>query len=339
MKELHQIAQALQSAPQQAVLATVIRVEGSAYRKAGACRLLLPGCRGVGVISAGCLEADLEARFPRLWAAGNSRTLVYDMSAEDDLSWGQGAGCNGVIDVLVESVDEAMRSDWLRMHALVQSGTPVLMVKQLTGQGAVARTCYLTQSGDAFGNWGAGSAAIADEAWRQIGRNHKSGLRRLEGVDGDCYLQVVLPKRRLLVVGAGEDARPLAAYAAAAGFSVSVADWRPEACSQVHFPQADQLFAGPLPDVLEPLALSTDDAAVIMTHNFQRDKEALNLLLQKKPGYLGVLGPRHRTARLLGGNDIPEGLRSPVGLPIGADGPEEIAVSILAELIQSRRRL
>ncbi|TCP55734.1 xanthine dehydrogenase accessory factor [Tumebacillus sp. BK434] len=338
MKELDLIAAALQSAPRQAVLATVIRVEGSAYRKEGACRLLLPGCCGVGVISAGCLESDLEARFPRLWEQGEARTLVYDMSSEDDLSWGQGAGCNGVIHVLAEPVDERMRRDWLQMQALVQCGMPVLLVKQLTAEGSVARTCYLTRTGDAFGNWGAGIERVAEEAWRQIGQSRKSGLCRLEGAEGECYLQVMLPKPRLLLVGAGEDARPLAAFAAEAGYAVTVADWRADACSRVHFPQADRLFVGPLSEVLAALTWSAEDAVVIMTHNFRRDQEALHLLLQNKPGYLGVLGPRHRTSRLLKGEEIPEDVRSPVGLPIGAEGPEEIAVSILAELIQTRRR-
>ncbi|ARU61569.1 hypothetical protein CBW65_11520 [Tumebacillus avium] len=338
MKELHQIAKALQPVPQRALIATVIRVEGSAYRKEGASRLLLPGCCGVGVISAGCLEADLEARFPRLWEEGAARTLVYDMSAEDDLSWGQGAGCNGVVHVLVEPVGEELRSCLLQMDELLRSGTPVLVIKQLTQHGAVARSCYLTEQGLTFGDWGDGIEVLADAAWGQIRQSRKSGVHKLEGVERECYLQLVLPQPRLLLVGAGEDARPLAAYAAAAGFSVTVADWRSDACSRTHFPQADQLIAGPLTDILEQLDLSLDDAAVIMTHNFQRDREALQLLLQKQVGYLGVLGPRHRTTRLLEGNTIPEAVRSPVGLAIGAEGPEEIAVSILAELIQTRRR-
>lgn len=342
MEELHEILKVLQTSSFPAVLATIIRVEGSAYRKEGTCMLLLPDGSEVGVLSAGCLEVDLAARAQAVLASGESRTFVYDMSAEDDLSWGQGAGCNGVIHVLLEPVDAALRGHLLQMQACLAGGLSVLVVKRLTADGAVAGYGFLPEIGPSFGKWDGSTTerleTLRDELWERMKVERQNGVRAIPGLAEAAYWQLVQPKPRLVLFGAGPDAKPLATFAAQAGFSVTVADWRPAACSVTHFPQADVLVQGLPAELVEQIPFTPRDSVVIMTHNFQRDQELLQLLRRKQIGYLGVLGPRRRTMRLLGEADVPEEVHSPVGLPIGAEGPEEIAVSILAEVIQKRRR-
>lgn len=124
--------------------------------------------------------------------------------------------------------------------------------------------------------------------------------------------------------------------ASLAGFSVLVADWRSALCKKEFFPDANQVIVGFPGEVMPMLALSNQDFAIVLTHHFQRDQELLNLLKGQTLAYLGILGSKGRTQRLLEGSEIPPEINSPVGLSIGAEGPEEIAISIVAELIQRK---
>lgn len=148
----------------------------------------------------------------------------------------------------------------------------------------------------------------------------------------------MVPKPCLYVFGAGEDAKPLVSLAARAGFHVTVIDWRPALCHHGHFPEAGRLITGAPEEVMEGLSMTKRDFVVIMTHSFQKDQIILHTLKNENVFYKGVLGPRRRTERLLGGAEIPEDIHSPVGLPIGAQGPKEIAVSIVGEMIQKMRK-
>ncbi|WP_409304146.1 XdhC family protein [Peribacillus sp. SCS-155] len=152
------------------------------------------------------------------------------------------------------------------------------------------------------------------------------------------YIQSYEPKPRLIIFGAGLDAMPIVKIASHTGFSVTVSDWRPALCNDHNFPEADQLIVGFPHETIPMLDLTSRDSVLLLTHHFQRDKELLAYLMRKELAYLGVLGPRTRTQRLLEGKAIPSLIHSPVGLAIGAEGPAEIAVSIVAELIKNQRR-
>ena len=167
----------------------------------------------------------------------------------------------------------------------------------------------------------------------------KSGILFSNELASNIYTHTFEPKPRLMIFGAGEDVIPLVDLANKTGFSVIVSDWRPALCNKEVFPKADQLIVGFPEESLEKIGFHPTDSAIVVSHNFQRDKEYLQYLLTKEIRYLGVLGSKNRTQRLLEGNIIPPHVKSPIGLSIGAEGPEEIAVSIVAELIQQRKKI
>lgn len=336
--DLHRWLHVLHVDPQASVLATIIGVTGSAYRKAGATMLFLEDGTQVGLLSGGCLEADLAVRASEVMEHGQARTVLYDMRGEDDLSWGQGAGCNGEIEVLLEPLDEQLRVHLSHLKWWLEQGVEVMHAKKWSAEGTVVEYLFLTEHGQTFGTW-EGEVPVA---W--IGeRLGNDGIASLQAgaLDSDAaqrvFVQHFTPRPRLVIFGAGPDAKPLVAFAETCGWAVIIADWRPEVCSKTHFPQATRLVVGQTAEVLEELTLTRRDSVVIMTHNFQRDRELLQELLAKELHYLGILGPRERTSRLLEGAEFPEKLRSPVGLAIGAVGAEEIAIAILADLIEHRR--
>lgn len=338
MGEIHQIVEAIQRSSSRSVLATIIHVEGSAYKKEGSIMLFLEDGTQIGVLSPGCLETDLAARVNEVLEAGVPRTYTYDMRVEDDLSWGQGAGCNGVIRVLLEPVDSRLREHLCMVQGFLDQGIPVAGIKKLTGDFSVTDFMFLTKDGQAFGKW-RGEAPDVYENFLINGLPfaEKSGIRYIHELSANIYVHYFQPKPRFIIFGAGADVKPLALFAAQTGFSVVISDWRPAFCDEKHFPEADFLVLGFPAEAIEKLALTPYDFVIIMTHHFQHDKELLQAILKRDVRYVGVLGPRTRTSRLLDGDTIPEWIRSPVGLPIGAKGPEEIAISILADVIKTLR--
>ena len=336
MESLYDVLHALPNAQPGSVLATILHVEGSAYLKAGAMMLIRADGQQVGLLSPGCLEADLAARAHEVWAKQQASIVVYDLKAEDDLSWGAGAGCNGVIQVLVEPLDDALKRMMNQVRESLAEGVSVRIWKRLCADGSVAASGGVTEQGRTFGAWegrmtGALHKALEEE--RQDQRQKRSGLHAVEGMEGVFYVQHMRPQPRLVIIGAGVDARPLAEIAGRCGLWVTVADWREGMCNTACFPSADELVLGRPDELLERLQLTPRDNVVLMTHHFQHDKELLRRLLQQTVQYLGVLGPRVRTSRLLDGAPIPERVRAPVGVAIGAVGAAEIAISILADVI------
>lgn len=340
MDNIQEILDGIKGSSERCVLATIIKVEGSAYRKEGTTMLFFEDGRQIGVLSAGCLEADLTARANSLLQKPDvpSCTFVYDMSSEDDLSWGRGAGCNGVIHILLEKVDEQIRRNLAALKKHLDSGIPVTAAKVLDGNSSVTRTIFITPNHHEFGQFGQGYnlRSIPDSLWMEA----KSGIRYVKALGSDVYIHHFLPKPRLFLFGAGPDARPLATMAHQIGFFVNVWDWRVAYCNPNYFPNADLFLTPTVQKAMGQLALIPGDSVVMMTHDFQKDQELLHSLLKyRQMSYLGILGPRKRTSRLLEGGSIPERLHSPVGLDIGADGPEEIAVSILADVIRVQRKM
>lgn len=151
------------------------------------------------------------------------------------------------------------------------------------------------------------------------------------------YVHCFEPRPTLFIFGAGEDAKPLVSLAKETGFFVTVCDWREGLCTPVRFPEADRCIIGFPKEIMSSISIKKQDFIMIMTHHFKRDQELLEILQNCPCRYLGVLGSRHRTSRLLGGIDKPNWICSPAGLSIGAEGPSEIAVSIMAEMIQMIR--
>jgi len=340
MEGIHEILTALSSdsSPDGDILATIIHVEGSSYRKEGTSMLFRRDGTQVGMLSAGCLETDLSYRVQAARNEGTAQTVIYDMREEDDLSWGQGAGCKGVIHVLLEPVDSYLREQLSKLKCILDNGKRVTLIKKLTKEFSVADYLFLSDDQHHFGKW---HGAVSRELKSLVNELHqtfpKSGIKYLPELSANMYVHSFEPKPRLVIFGAGEEAVPMVEFASLAGFSVIVSDWRSAFCNEGNFPDAERLLVGYPSEMISLLGLSGSDSVLVFTDQFQKDQKILNALKGKDLNYLGVLGPKLRTERLLEGWSIPYQISCPAGLSTGAEGPEEIAVSIVAELIQRQR--
>ena len=310
MPELAAIATALGEAGLlPAVLATLVRVEGSSYRRPGARLLLTADGRRIGAISGGCLEADLVERAHGVLARGVAEAVTYDTTAENDLVWGVGLGCHGVVRVLLERID-----------------TPPAWAAELRAATAARRTVRLRMRHD-------GPDALR---W---------GTRLAGGTEGAPapgeWEQPVPPPPALFILGAGEDARPVAFLARTLGWHVTVADPRPAFAIRERFPAADAVVSAPAGELIARLDPGPDALVVVMTHHYVHDLPLLSTLLGRPLAYVGLLGPRRRAERILAelaatapaaAAELGRRLRAPVGLDLGADGPEQVALAILAEM-------
>ncbi|KXZ23244.1 xanthine dehydrogenase [Bacillus nakamurai] len=339
MDDIHRILDVIANSTKTKVLATIIKAEGSAYKKEGASMLILGDKTRVGMLSAGCLEEDLVERAEQVWAAGEPLIVHFDMSEEDDLSWGQGVGCNGVLTVLLEPVKGELERNLRAVKKCLDVKKSVTRMKRFTERLEPREDMYIVEDGRVFG-----TGDFMEQGCIQKLRNKnplydtEKGIKRDEHTSDLFFIHQMVPKPCLYVFGAGEDAKPLVSLAADTGFHVTVIDWRPALCHNGNFPKANHLIVGVLEEVMEGLSITQRDFIAIMTHSFQKDRTILHKLKNTDVFYKGVLGPRRRTERLLGGANIPEDIHSPIGLPIGAQGPEEIAVSIVGEMIKKMRK-
>ena len=329
LQSIQQIIESILNDDQPVALAMIIQVEGSAYRKEGTWMLLREDGVRKGIISGGCLENDLHNRAMELFKTGIAQVVQYDLSAEDDLGWGRGAGCNGVVSVLVRDVDDEFRHFLNFIYKRLLNKEPIYLIQSTKNFDLYA---CMDLRGNRFGNW---QLEVPLELDVTTPFENKAVQKCMN--DEMVYFQLIWPRPALHIIGAGVDARPLARLAENVGYAVHLYDWRSALCNQVHFPTAVSFEVGDVDKLIANIQFSPWDSVVIMTHDFQLDVKLVQQLRERQLLYLGILGSKKRTYRLLGGV-IPNGVHSPVGLSIGADGPEEIAVSIVAELIAVRRR-
>jgi xanthine/CO dehydrogenase XdhC/CoxF family maturation factor len=333
-----------------AVLATVVKVTGSAYRRPGARMLFPSGAPPAGVISGGCLEGDLAERIGAVLESGEARVQVYDMRSPDDIVWGLGLGCNGEIRVLLERLSPEPKPELPEFLAGCREARRpgvVATVFEATGESAPAPGSRLlldldgTRSGSLPENE---LGALVLEDARDCLRKGRSEVRRHEvgPVAAELFVEYLAPPVRLLVFGAGSDSRPLVRLAKEIGWEVGVLDNRAGYATPELFPEADQVSVVDF-EKLESAGLSFDERTpvVVMTHHFLHDLKLLAFLLPRPLCYLGLLGPRQRAEKLLhelGGRGVRPApdqflkLHGPVGLDIGAETSEEIALSVVAEI-------
>ncbi len=342
---------ALRAQGQRMALATIVGVKGSTYRRAGA-RLLVPdGGDLVGNLSGGCLEGEVEGLARSVMAEGRPRLALFDLTADDEVIWGWGLGCNGAIEVFIEPADKAAETaDALRL-ALEQE-TPLAVATVISSDLAMVPTGarVLVHPGETA-EGGTGQIA-ADVALTELAAGAlATGVtetRTISFPDGDVrvFVEALHPPIRLLVCGAGHDAIPLVAAASAMGWRVVVADDRDEFLDAGRFPGAGEFVRIEPGAVADALDLDGRTYAVVMSHNFMRDRDYLRGLLNTDVSYIGMLGPNERLRRLLDDlgrqGVVPAGvdtakLHGPAGLDIGAEGPEEIASAIVAEILAVSR--
>ena len=322
-----------------AVLATVVHVQGSAYRRPGARMLIRRDGQHVGSISGGCLETDVCRKAWWMTESGRPTVRVYDTTSEDDAVWEFGLGCNGVVHVLLERLDSDAARQTLEFLAerrtARQPGVVATMVSVASDAGLeVGDRLFLDHHGAARGGalMGTGPEATLRAHARACLRAGRSRLVHLDA--GAAFVEWIAPPLPLVIFGAGHDAVPLVAFAKQLGWHVTVADGRPAFARRDRFPAADQVVLLSRHEPLAGLSIDTDTVVVVMTHNFPQDVTLLRALLSTRPRYLGLLGSQQRSARLLGEVGAAAGLdlHAPVGLDIGADTPELIALAIVAEV-------
>jgi xanthine dehydrogenase accessory factor len=308
-KELQAIVRALVAPDAGAsTLATLVSVEGSSYRRPGARLLVSADGTRIGSISGGCLEEDLLARARQVASRGTSEVVVYDTTSENDLVWGVGLGCHGVVRILIEALPP--RPSW---------------ATTLTEHFVARREAHLAVTYQA-------PAGIRLET-AIVSTSQRSGA----GV----FVETVAPPTALTIFGAGDDAQPLVRLARELGWLVTVADPRAAFATAARFPTADSIIVGPPPELVERAMLDVDSVAVVMTHHYIHDVPLLRALLPSPVAYLGLLGPKKRAVKILadlaaeGFDPTPAQrirLHAPVGLDLGADAPEQVALAIVAEI-------
>ena len=336
MNELHEILQAWRKqlhAERSAVLATVVHVQGSAYRQPGARMLILPDGKSVGGVSGGCLEGEL---IRKAWWFTESETPVvkiYDTTSDDDAVWEFGLGCNGVVHVLLERANGPaglQLQEYLDERFRTRSSAVVATI--IRGQSLGSRLCVDAVNPPAGDLAGAPLGARIQHFAEKALQARESQLVHLGDVD--VFVEYVAPPVHLVVFGAGHDAIPLVRIAAGMGWDVTVVDGRPAYACKERFPEARRVFVLRRGEGLDAVPIGEDAAVVVMTHNFPLDLHLVPQILALRPRYVGLLGPRSRAEKLFQqiGQRIPADVHAPVGLDIGGDAPAAIALSIAADI-------
>ncbi|MGG0717209.1 XdhC family protein [Robertmurraya massiliosenegalensis] len=307
---------AIQDVTEKSILATIIQIEGSAYLREGAFMIIKENGEKVGMLSAGCLEEDLILRCREIFKTEISQTVMYDTSAIDDAGWGQGMGCNGTIRILLEPITQTIHTSLLSVKEALAQGYAVYHEKEFSDDFTVKKSAF----------------EIIDE---DLVTNTLPTFYRTE--EGYRFTYYFAPPPTVLVFGAGEDAKPFVDLASKVGFIVKLCDWRPGLCNEECFPNAHEYYVGSPTQIVDLLRISSNNFIVIMSHHFSNDREFLTAIKKYPSAYIGILGSKERTRRLLCEMTNQEQIFFPIGLPIGAKGPEEIAVSIMAEIIQKYR--
>ena len=352
MQELKAIISAYDSAAaagKRTALATVVHVEGSSYRRPGARMLVDDEGMVTGAISGGCLEGDALRKSLFAIAQNSSRLVTYDTSDESDMSIGIQLGCEGLIQVLFEPIDikdpknpiELIRTAIsVRQYAVLST----LFNLQEKSNPQPGTTCLLLSDG-LFKGYTSQSDFHQElkKDMQDALQSYSSAFKTYahESTSITAFIEVLPPPISLVIVGAGNDAVPMMQFSNALGWDVRVVDGRNTHARPERFAAACQVLVSHPEKVLEQLPMDERTVFVMMTHNYNYDKAMLNALLPTVTPYIGMLGPKKKLKRMLDElkqegmtitDEMLEKVYGPTGLEIGAETPEEIALSIITEI-------
>jgi xanthine dehydrogenase accessory factor len=324
------------------VLGTVVATAGSTYRKPGAMMLIAADSSYRGLISGGCLEADLAAHARDVFADGKTRNVCYDMSHGDDFAWGLGLGCDGIIHLMLQRLDGSTGFGFLETLEKAWNAKINGLLSLVTSSSDPGY-----RAGEFVLNCGmelrTGDTLLMQRTLTHEGASFSSGhdmSRRYwqETIDtgsGTCELLLIpiMPPPTVLICGAGHDALPVARLAVEMGWNCTIVDHRPGFARADRFPDNCEVQVLQPPELSRHVPLDKVDAAVLMTHHLGHDRAYLSQVVEASLPYIGLLGPRARRDRLLeeiGAADVH--VHGPAGLDIGAEMPESIALAIVAEI-------
>lgn len=349
MKELQQIITAYEKSKdrnQKTALATVVKVDGSAYRRPGARMLVTEDGELTGAISGGCLEGDALRKAQSVIFQQQSMVVTYDTTDEDDQKFGVGLGCNGIIQVLIEPIDLNDENNPVALLKIAledrQSSTLVTVFSLKHSRSEQIGTRILLKGETHHGS----SEKIDEKLFKQIHDDFNDIIDKQvntikiypEFDDILVFYESIRPPVQLFLFGAGNDTIPLAKMAAILGWQIQLIDGRKNYATKERFPDVSAITTGPPAEVVKHLYPDSNSVAMLMTHNFEYELEVLNHLIPFNLPYIGILGPKKKTEKLIsilrdkGVNVSMENIFAPTGLNLGAEGSEEIALSVLAEI-------
>lgn len=352
MKELYEIIKAYDTATKvgkASVLATVVHLEGSSYRRPGARMLVLEDGMMIGAISGGCLEGDALKKALLTFTEKKSRLVTYDTSDEEDVNVGIQLGCEGVIQVLFEFIDSANVFNPIELLRKVtanrQQAVVVTLFDLTDKKNGQIGTCLVKEQNGTITDVMQQSALkeLIKHDVNEAMLNGQSAVINYAsaGIICNAFVECIFPPISLVVVGAGNDAISIMQIATVLGWEVKVVDGRQTHAKAERFINACQVLVSKPELVLQQISIDNRTCFVLMTHNYQYDLQMLKALLATQVHYIGVLGPKKKLLKMLDalkqeGVILTEAMLAriygPTGLDIGAETPEEIAVSIIAEI-------
>jgi xanthine/CO dehydrogenase XdhC/CoxF family maturation factor len=352
MQEIILIIKAYQQAVaegKKTALATVVHVEGSSYRRPGARMLITDDGEITGSISGGCLEGDAFRKALHVILSDKAMLVTYDTADEDDAKFGMGLGCQGVIQVLIEPLQGergAVIIELLRKATASRQYASLVTFFSMSDKKAPQYgSCYLlTEKNETIGSLPVLSKDVIEEEARQVIAQRQSSFKKYEIGQQEIivFTELIQPPVSLVVVGAGNDVIPVVKMAEMLGWQSTILDGRPMYATRERFPMPScQVFHSKADQILERVQIDARTVFVLMSHNYNYDLAVLKVLLNHPTTYIGVLGPHKKMKMMmdeLAENGIKltdtqkESIHGPVGLHIGAETAEEIAVSIIAEI-------
>jgi xanthine/CO dehydrogenase XdhC/CoxF family maturation factor len=352
MKEIQDIIQAFDNAQQQGrqtALATVVHVEGSSYRRAGARMLVTDNGQLTGAISGGCLEGDALRKAQLVMSRQQPMLVTYDTTDEDDAKLGVGLGCEGIIHIMIEPVDTSKPGNPIQLLKTIaaqrQKAVLVTIFSLQDKKGVQPGTCMVQlQDGTIIGEVTDPLLrdAITVDVQQAMHDQYSATKTYLSGAfNSTVFVEFIAPVISLVIAGAGNDTMPLVKMAAVMGWQITVADGRINYAPKERFPAANKILVGKPDKLLPQLVVDEQTVFVLMTHNYNYDLAMMRQLLLQPVTYIGVLGPKKKLVKMLDelkeqGVTVREEqlsiIHGPVGFDIGAETAEEIALSILAEI-------
>lgn len=328
-----------------AALATVVKVRGSSYRSPGARMLITDDGRWIGSISGGCLEGDALRKARQVMNENKAMTITYDTREESNQNLGIGLGCNGVIDVLIEPVVPGDAGNPVALFERMIAVPATYALATVFSNGGLAGKKLLLAEDGTIINDGIDPAlqalvqpdlATVFESRRSFAKSYMRGPATEE-----VFLELVQPSISLIIFGGGFDARPVHQLAKSLGWEVTVTDECVAHIAPLFFPSADRLALCQREFVDRDFPITPYTACILMSHNYEYDRDVLKKVIRSKAPYIGILGPRKRFEKMLQefekekfpvSSEDMHRVHSPAGLDIGAETPDEIALSIVSEI-------
>ncbi|MDQ2746372.1 MAG: XdhC family protein, partial [Acidobacteriota bacterium] len=345
MKEIQEILDKISQLArgEKAILATVADVVGSGYRRPGARMLIDENGYSIGTVSGGCLEADVLERAKRVLQTGEPTVVTYDTTKDENSVFGLNMGCRGVVRILLEPFEnKSILLDILRIAAANRKRQFIGTIISSNGNSMIGGRIFFDDNGIFdFENLSEGiknSKELKADSEKFFTQNRLPEVREYSIGENffEIFFENINPPLNLLLFGAGYDALPLINFAREIGWRVTAIDHRAAFANAERLFAADEIIVSSSEDLREDLFNDENSVAVIMTHNYERDRNILRRLLHSKCVYIGALGPKKRAENLLAeigetfSDEQLKRLYAPVGLDIGADTPEEIALAVVA---------